>query len=85
MNLPTTWRQWLRSLVAAIVGGGSSAVSSGIATIVIAPEKFSPTTQLKSFSELIATTFLIGAASHLFAFLQKSPVPDAPPIPPAAP
>jgi hypothetical protein len=73
--MKNTVRKWIKGTVAAFVGGGSSAVVSTLTTVVIAPDKFNPTTQLGNFLGLAGATFIVGAITHLFMYLQQNPVP----------
>lgn len=68
---------WLRGLIAAFVGGGASAVTSGIITPAIAPQAFNFHAQLSPLLQLMTALFLANGLLTAFAYLARSPVPQA--------
>lgn len=64
---------WLYGLGAAVVGGGSSAVTAAFSTAVLDPDKFGvgSSNELK----LILMTFGISGVISLFTYLKQSPLP----------
>ena len=69
MTLET--KKWLYGLAAGFVGGGAGAASSGIATQIVEPGIYG-----WHKIEIMAVAFLITGATHAFAYLSKSPLPD---------
>ena len=63
---------WLYGLVAALIGGGASAVSGGIAVTMIDPKDFGASWKT---IQLMGVTFLISGMMNAFYYLKDSPVP----------
>lgn len=75
------WDKWLYGLGAAVIGGGSSAVVSGVSSMLISPSTFNVSTwdgALKVFS-LMGVNFVLSAALSMFFYLKQSPLPSAVP------
>lgn len=73
---PST-QKWLYGLGSAAIGGGASAVVSGLTSMGFAPDKFnmSSATGLLHLLGLMAANFLVsGILSSLF-YLRQSPLP----------
>jgi hypothetical protein len=70
-------RQWLRGLGAAIIGGGSSAVASGLTTMGFAPDKFNLNSLegLKHIAVLTIANFVFSAFLSGMFFLRMNPLP----------
>lgn len=71
------WDVWLKGIIAAFVGGGASAIISGLTSMGMASDKFN-LTSTEGFWRLVglmgANFFLNGIISIAF-FLKQSPVP----------
>ncbi len=79
-------RHWLYGLIAAVISGGSSAVTACFSVNLIAPDKFNLGNQLLNFIELAAVTFVINGMLGAFLYLKQSPIPpeyEGPKDPPA--
>ena len=66
---------WLHGLLAALIGGGASAVSGGIANVVVDPKDFNVSGGLIHLMEVAGTAFVVGAFISVAAYLKQSPVP----------
>jgi hypothetical protein len=70
---------WLHGLLAALIGGGASAVTSTFTASMFAPDKFN----LSSYSGflhvigLIIATFVANGLLAAFFYLKSSPLPDS--------
>lgn len=72
------WAHWLYGLVSGFIGGGASAVTSGLTAIGIDPEHFnlgSSPHGLRHVGALIGATFLVSGGISAFAYLKQSPLP----------
>jgi hypothetical protein len=67
------WSHWLYGLLAAFIGGGASAVASGITVSIKDPEKFSLGSG--NFFELLFIVFMTSGSLSFFAFLKQQPLP----------
>lgn len=67
------WQNWLHDLLAAVIGGGSTAAYGVFTVIVLDPTDFNPQTGKLYYAA--AMMFGFGALSHLFMFLKQRPVP----------
>lgn len=78
MSMFKGWKKWLYGILEAMIQGGASAVSSGIATIVINPEKFNFNDTIGALNVLkaMAIGFVLNAAYALFQELKKKPLPE---------
>lgn len=70
------WQTWLHGLVAAFIGGGSSAVTAGIVAPAINPAAFNFHEKLAPLFQLAAALFVVNGGIAAFAYLSKSPLPD---------
>jgi hypothetical protein len=73
MNI--VWKRWLFGLLAAFIGGGAGAFSSGIAANWLDPKDFNIAAGLRHMLALMGATFLISGATHAMAYLAQSPIP----------
>jgi hypothetical protein len=69
-------RIWIRGLAAALIGGGSSAVTATVSASLIAPGTFNVGSQLHNFLTLAGATFIIGGLLHTAGYLSQSPIPQ---------
>jgi hypothetical protein len=70
-------RKWVKGIIAAFVGGGASAITSGITGMGFAPDKFN-LSDLKgtgSLLGLMAANFLVSGILSVTFYLRQSPVP----------
>jgi hypothetical protein len=65
----------LHGLFAALIGGGASAVVSGVTVSAIDPANFNLSTNLGHTAELAATLFVVNGLLSAFAYLKQSPLP----------
>ncbi len=65
---------WVKGLIAAFIGGGASAFSAGLSSMVVDPHDF--TIYSAKFWKLIFGTFVISGLVPFFAYLHNKPVPD---------
>lgn len=68
---------WIHKGLAALIGGGASAVTSTFAAGMIAPDKFNLTSQLGDTFKLAAVTFGINGFLSVMFYLKQSPLPPA--------
>jgi len=66
--------QWFKGLIAAFIGGGASAFSAGLSSMVVDPHDF--TIYSPKFWKLILGTFVISGLVPFFAYLHSKPIPD---------
>jgi len=71
------WGKWLYGVVAAFIGGGSSAITSGLAAIGIDPDHFNLNNGLRHTATLAGTVFVVSGGISAFAFLKQSPLPTS--------
>lgn len=74
--MSTKTRIWIHKLLATIIGGGAGAVTSTIASSMLAPDQFNLGTQLGHTVKLMAVTFVVNGALSMFFYLKQSPLPD---------
>jgi hypothetical protein len=75
-----TSQRWFHGLAAAFIGGVASAVDSGLALIIMAPDQFNINAQLKRTLITISVLGILSGAKLAFAYLKQSPLPtDEPP------
>jgi hypothetical protein len=67
------WGSWLYGLLWGAIGGGSSAVVSGITVALNDPKDYGIGSG--KFMGLVCTVFLANAAMSMFLFLKQSPLP----------
>lgn len=88
--------KWLKGLIAAFIGGGAAAVTSGLTSMGFAPDKFNLTDLhgVLRVLGLMAANFLVSGFLSTMFYLRQSPVPPdstgdtqtfTNPNPPAAP
>lgn len=74
--MANTVKLWLHGLVAAVIGGGASAVTASVSASLIAPDKFNLSGQLVNFFELAGISFIINGFLSAMAYLKQSPIPS---------
>lgn len=70
------WQSWLHGLLAAFIGGGSSAVTAGIVAPAINPGAFNFHDKLAPLFQLAGALFFVNGGIAAFAYLSKSPLPE---------
>lgn len=75
--MKTSTEKWLYGLGSAAIGGGASAVTSGLASMGIAPDKFNMTNMsgLGHLLELMFVNFIISGLLSMMFYLRQSPLP----------
>jgi hypothetical protein len=68
------WSDWIKGIVAAFVGGGAGAVTSGIVVSLGDPQQYNMGTQ--KFYVLVGSVFLMSGLMNMMAFLRSKPIPD---------
>lgn len=68
-------RQWVHGLGAAVIGGGSSAVTAGVTVSAIRPDAFNFSGQVWPTLELMLALFIVNGFVAAFAYLKQSPLP----------
>lgn len=70
-------RVWLHRLFAAFIGGGASAVVSGLTSMGFAPEKFnlSNGSGIAHLLGLMAANFIVSGFLSIMFYLKQSPLP----------
>lgn len=79
MQLPSSlgeldFGNWIYGLGAAFIGGGASAFSAGISTILVDPHDF--TIYTAKFWAVVSTTFVVSGFLSMMAYLHTKPLPD---------
>lgn len=75
MGLPDLdWGNWLYNLGAGFVGGGASAVVSGVTINLMDPGHFNPRTT--DFYLIIGAMFLSNGLMSMFFYLKQNPLPS---------
>jgi uncharacterized membrane protein len=69
------WGVWLYGLVAAVLGGGSTAVVSGFGNMVYDPATYNIHAGLKHLLAMVLVTFIVSAVINFFIYLAKHPLP----------
>ena len=70
------WSQWLYGLVAALIGGGASAVTAAFSAMVLTPGQYSVSgTAGWNSLKLMGLTFIVSGIIAAFAYLKQSPLP----------
>lgn len=74
------WDQWIYGLLSGVVGGGASAVVSGVSSMLMAPQQFNlqDWQGAKKLFVMMAVNFTLNAALSAFFYLKQSPLP--PPV-----
>jgi len=72
-----TTSRWLYGLGSAIVGGGASAVVSGITSMGFAPDKFNlaSLSGIGRLAALMAANFVVSGIFSAMFYLKQSPLP----------
>lgn len=70
-------RIWGKGLLMAVISGGANGFTAGLSAIVIAPDTFNGGAGLASTLKLIISAGIMGAATGLFGYLAKSPLPPS--------
>jgi hypothetical protein len=75
--MKSTTAKWLYGLGSAVIGGGSSAVVSGLTTMGFAPDKFnlSSSSGLWHLVGLMGANFVVSGFLSMFFYLRQSPLP----------
>lgn len=75
--MKTGTEKWLYGLGSAVIGGGASAVTSGLTSMGFAPDKFnlSNAQGVWHLLGLIAANFLVSGILSMFFYLRQSPLP----------
>lgn len=66
---------WLHGLFAALIGGGASAVTSGIVLPAISPAAFNLQAQLFPLLKASVSMFVVNGLFSAFLYLKQSPLP----------
>jgi hypothetical protein len=69
-------RKWIHGLAAAFIGGIATALDSGLALIIIAPEQFNLNKGLARTLLTIAVLGVLSGAKLAFAYLKQAPLPS---------
>lgn len=69
------WETWAQGLLAAFIGGGSSAIVASVTVAMIDPQKFNLGSQLGHFFELAGTVFITSGVLSAASYLKQSPLP----------
>lgn len=71
-------RIWLHRLVAAFIGGGASAIVSGLTSMGLAPDKFnlSDLSGMSRLLGLIAANFITSGILSVAFYLRQAPLPE---------
>lgn len=70
-------RSWLHGVIASFIGGGASAIVSGLTSVGFAPDKFN-LSDLKGFGHLVgmmAANFIVTGLLSAAFYLKQSPMP----------
>ena len=75
--MSTKVRQWLRGLGAAFIGGGAGAITSGVVSMGIAPDKFNfaDTKGALHLLSMMAINFGVSGLLNAMFYLKQSPLP----------
>lgn len=75
--MKTTTQKWFYGLGAAVIGGGSQAIVSGLTSMGFAPDKFNLTNSsgVGHLLGLMAVNFLFSAFLSAAFYLRQSPLP----------
>lgn len=65
------WETWVYGLVAALIGGGAGAISTGFAQVIIDPQH----ADIRHLLALMGTSFVVAGILSAAAYLSKSPLP----------
>ena len=75
--MKTATRKWIYGLASAVIGGGASAVTSGITAMGFAPDKFNLTDSRGALHVLglVGVNFVVSGVFSAFFYLRQSPLP----------
>lgn len=76
--MTTKTRLWLHRLIAAFIGGGASAVTSGLTSMGFAPDKFNLTNAQGIFHllGLMGANFIVSGVLSVMFYLRQAPLPE---------
>lgn len=66
---------WLHGLFAALIGGGASAVTSGIVLPGLSPSAYNFQGQIFPLFKAMAAMFIVNGLFSAFLYLKQSPLP----------
>lgn len=66
---------WLHGLFAAVIGGGASAVTSGIVLPALSPAAYNFQGQIWPLFQAMVAMFLVNGIFAAFLYLKQSPLP----------
>lgn len=69
------WAKWLKGLIGAGISGTAAAISSGISTTFVAPDKFNLQDGMSNLIKVIATTAIISFIVSISKYLTTNPMP----------
>lgn len=72
----TPKQKWVHGLSAAFVGGVATAIDSGLALIIIAPDQFNLNKGLLRTLLTITVLAILSGAKLAFAYLKQAPLPE---------
>jgi len=70
------WTVWLRGLIGAGISGASAAISTGIGSIMIAPDRFNLNAEIGNLFKLIITTATVSFFVSITKYLKEKPIPE---------
>lgn len=68
-------RAWRHGLFSGFIGGAASAIDSGLALVIVAPDKFNLHDGLGRTVFTVAILGLLSGVKFAFAYLKQSPLP----------
>lgn len=68
--------KWLYGIASAFIGGGASAITSGLTSMGIDPEHYNLNSGLKHVLVLAGANFVVGGTITMMAYLKQSPLPQ---------
>lgn len=72
----TPKQKWIHGLSAAFIGGVATAMDSGLALIIIAPDQFNLNNGLGRTMLTITVLGVLSGAKLAFAYLKQAPLPE---------
>lgn len=73
--MTSSTRQWVHGLFAALIGGTAGAIDSGIALMILVPEKFNLGPDLKKTLIVTGVLGILTGIKTTMAYLKQSPLP----------
>lgn len=70
---------WIRSLMKALISGGSGGITASLGAGLLAPDKFNLDDGIGKMLALAGMVAVVAAINSVAAFLQKSPLPEPEP------